>query len=80
MSRNMLHKTHLADFTQWLEDKDYPVRPGKGDWQVLQVWIGGVWYAVYERLFMPEHLTVAGNKLEKLVRKFYDDRKGKGDG
>lgn len=75
MSRNLLHKKHLADFTRWAEDKDYPVRDGKGDWQVLQVWIGGVWYAIYERLYMPEHLTVAGNKLEKLVRKFYDERK-----
>jgi hypothetical protein len=77
MSRNMLHKKHLADFTQWLEDKDYPIRPGKGDWQVLQVFIGGNWYAVYERLFMPEHLTAAGNKLEKLVRRFYDEHKEK---
>lgn len=80
MSRNLLHKNDLTEFTQWLEDNDYPVRPPRGDWQVLQVWIGGVWYAVYERLFMPEHLTVAGNKLERLVRKFYDERKGKTDG
>lgn len=75
MSRNLLHKSHLADFTQWVEDQDYPVRPGMGDWQVLQVYIGGQWHAVYERMFMPEHLTLAGNKLERLARKFYNERK-----
>lgn len=77
MSRNLLHKKHLDEFKSWLQGRGVPHRPGKGDWQVLQVEVQGVWYAVYKRAFMPEHLTVAGNKLEKLVRKFYDDQKGR---
>lgn len=75
MSRNLLHKKDLEEFTHWLEEHDYPVRPPRGDWQVLQVFVGGSWYAVYRRNFMPEHLTLAGNKLEKLARRFYDERK-----
>lgn len=75
MSRNLLHKKHLDEFKSWLQGRGVPHRPGKGDWQVLQVKCGNEWQAVYERIFMPEHLTVAGNKIEKLVRRFYDERK-----
>lgn len=75
MSRNLLHKNHLEDFKSWLTFNGVEHRPGRGDWQVLQVFVSGTWYAVYERFFMPEHLTVVGNKLEKLARRFYEDRK-----
>lgn len=75
MSRNLLHKTHLEDFKAWLAYRGTEYRPGRGDWQVLQVKCGQEWQCVYHRIYMPEHLTVAGNKIEKLVRRFYDDRK-----
>lgn len=77
MSRN-LEKKDLAEFTQWVEDKDYPVRPGQEQYQALQVYIGGTWYSVNEKLFAPKHLSVSGNKLERLVHKFYDERKADG--
>ena len=75
MSRNLLHLSKLEPFKQWLNDKGVHHRPGRGDWQVLQVCKNGKnWHCVYKRAHMPEHYTIDLN-IENLVLKFLQDAK-----
>lgn len=74
MARNLLHKTKLEDFKAWLDAQAIAHRPGRGDWQVLQVLIGTQWHVVYERNHMPEHFTTVRH-LDKLVASFCRERK-----
>lgn len=69
-NRHLLHKTKLEAFKVWLDDQNIAHRPGRGDWQALQVHhpLHG-WQVLYERAEMPEHLTVA-QKLVGLVWQF----------
>ena len=70
MSRNRLHLSHLESFKQFLVDNFVAFRPGKGDFQVLQIELpDGQWACVYSRLHMPEHYTV-DRRLDNLVSKF----------
>lgn len=61
--RKTLHKTKLGAFKEYLDYNMIPYRPGKGDYQVLQVQIEARWQVIHERLDMPEHFTIP----EKLV-------------
>lgn len=70
MAKNLLHITKLADFKTWLDAKGIAHRPGRGDWQVLQVCKDGThWNCVYERIEMPEHYST-DRHLDSLVRAF----------
>ena len=76
MSRCLLHKTKLDAFQQWLSTQGIEVRPGRGDFEVLQVKLGqchragpSPWHCVFDRIEAPEHYTVAW-PLEQLVRRF----------
>ena len=71
MSRNLLHKSKLEAFKAWLVEQDIPFRPGKGEWQELQVRLPSstVYAAVYSRADMPEHLSV-DRRLDSLVNRF----------
>jgi len=74
-NRNTLHILKLEDFKQWLIDNNIANRPGKGDWQVLQVHtLRFGWQCIFERADMPEHLTVQ-DRLMPLVNKFINERK-----
>lgn len=75
MSRNLLHKTKLEPFKQWLDAKGIAHRPGRGDFQVLQVALPrNQWGVVFDRIEAPEHYTVTW-PLEAMVRRFI--REGK---
>lgn len=75
MKRCLLHKSKLAGFKSWLTLKQIPCRPGKGAWQILQVQTKHHgWQAVFERIQMPEHVTV-NEKLIPLVRAFIRESK-----
>ena len=69
MSKNLLHKTKLEQFKAWLDANHIEHRPGRGDWQLLQVKVGKTWQTVFERAWMPEHVTVPW-PLESIVHKF----------
>lgn len=70
MSRNQLHITKLEEFKVWLDSEGIPHRPGRGDYQVLQICKDGThWNCIYERNYMPEHYT-ADRHIDSLVRKF----------
>lgn len=76
MKRCLLHKSKLNEFRVWLDSLQIPHRPGKGAWQILQVQTKQHgWQVVFERLEMPEHVTVQEN-LMPLVRKFIAESKG----
>jgi hypothetical protein len=73
--RDLLHKTKLEDFKKWCDEMGIPHRPGKGDWQVLQVCVEFFgWKVIHKRIDMPEHLTV-DERLIPLVHKFIDSQK-----
>lgn len=69
MSRSLLHKTKLEPFKAWLSTNEIPHRPGRGDYQVLQVWHRSAWHSIFDRIVAPEHYTVA-SPLEHVVRRF----------
>jgi len=75
MSRNTLHLSHLESFKQFLIDEFVAFRPGKGDFQTLQIQLpDGQWACIYSRLDMPEHYTV-DRRLENLVHRFIRAKK-----
>jgi len=75
MSRYLLHKTKLEEFKAYLTEHNFSHRPGKGDYEVLQVQINeGKWQCVFRRDVMPEHFTVA-YPLENVVRQFINSTK-----
>ena len=75
MSRSLLHITKLEAFKAWLDTQGIAHRPGKGDWQVLQVCKDGThWNCVYSRNTMPEHFTT-DRHLDSLVVKFCNENK-----
>lgn len=70
--KHLLHKTRVEEFALWCKDtKKLCVRPGRGPYQILQIQPKGSkdWYVLYERLHMPEHVTVP-TALVPLVRNF----------
>lgn len=73
MKQHILRAGDYKAFAQWLEENDYPTRPPANEHQVLQVWIGD-WYNVHTLPYAKDRLGVTGNKLERLVRKFYSER------
>lgn len=74
MSRNLLHKSTLPQFKEWLDRKHIQWREGKGEFQVIQVALpGNQWGVVYDRITAPEHYTVTA-PMESLVRRFIQAR------
>jgi len=70
MSRRLLHISRFDAFKAWLDEEGIPHRPGKGDYQVLQVYIQNVgWKCIFSRHDMKEHYTVE-SLLESTVEQF----------
>jgi hypothetical protein len=75
MNRSLLAKHRLAEFTEWLTSKGVPHRPGRGDFQKLQVQTKERgWQCIFYRGGAKEHYTVAG-PLEAIVREFISETK-----
>ena len=69
MDRALLHKDKLESFKSWLDFKGREHRPGRGEWQLLQIKNGSGWQVLFSRANMPEHVTVP-EPLIPLVRAF----------
>lgn len=69
MSRCLLHKSRLDDFKSWLDQNKIEHRPGRGDYQVMQVRSKNGWDVVYDRHSAKEHFTVTW-PMEALVVRF----------
>lgn len=66
----MLHKSRLDEFEAWCRKHGYGTRPGKGEYQVLQIhYPAKGWVPIYEKLYSKEHYTVSG-LLVPIVKKF----------
>ena len=75
-NRNTLHKNKLDAFKGFLDSEGIAYRPGKGDYQELQILTKKFgWQCVFNRLDMPEHFTIQ-DKLYPLVRRFIDSERG----
>lgn len=75
-NRSYLHISKLEAFKEWLNERDVPHRPGKGEFQVLQVCVEvHGWKCIHKRLDMPEHYTV-DEKLMPLVKQFKEASRG----
>lgn len=72
--RNLLHINKLDEFKSWLTAQGIEHRPGRGEWEVLQVNVNGVWPCVFRRINMPEHYTT-DRRLDGLVRRFCKEPK-----
>lgn len=70
--RCVLHKTKLEEFKAWLDQERIKHRPGKGEYQVLQVQTCKGWQVVYDKM-TKEHLTV-NQSLLPLVRRFISSK------
>jgi hypothetical protein len=63
-ARNLLHKRRLQEFLDWCKaEKGLNTAPGSGDFQLARIQAKatngkGQWHVIYERLDMPEHVTV----------------------
>lgn len=74
-ARNLLHKSRVPEFLEWCKtEKGLVVTSGNGDWQIARVQAKatngkGQWHVIYERLKMPEHVTVP-DPLIPLVQNF----------
>jgi hypothetical protein len=68
-TRNLLHKNRLNEFREWCGANGFECRDGRGEYQVLQIKKGTQWHVLYERAYMPEHLTVP-IPLLSIVRRF----------
>ncbi len=76
-ARNLLHKTRVAEFQAWLTAEGIPWRGPRGDWQIMQIQLrDGQWACIYERIHMPEHVTV-DKRLVPLVYAFINSTKPK---
>ncbi|KVC84003.1 hypothetical protein [Burkholderia ubonensis] len=80
MSRNLLHKTKIESFKSWMDLAGIEHRPGRGDFQVLQIKTkNGQWQCIFDRIEAPEHYTVAW-PLEPIVRRFIKASMEEGNG
>jgi hypothetical protein len=78
MNRGLLHKSKLEDFKQWLDSAGYEHRPGRGDYQVLQVktnYPHGNWQCLFDRDNAMEHYTTPW-PLESIVKSFLRSKGG----
>lgn len=78
--RNLLHISKLDAFKEWLDDEGTAWRDGRGDYQVIQIYLPtGQWACVYSRHDMPEHYTT-DRRLDSFVKQFIRDMKEKKNG
>ncbi len=76
-NRYTLHINKLESFKTWLSENNIEFRPGKGDYQVLQVAVpNNGFQCIYFRHQMPEHYTVQ-DKLMPLVKRFIRESRAK---
>lgn len=57
-TRNLLHKSHLEPFKEWLIKTGYEIHDTKGIYEVLRASKGSKWLIVYRKDSLKEHYTV----------------------
>lgn len=64
----LIQKDKTDDFIHWLNDQDIPWRSGKGDYQLVQVYVNKVWQPLYISNKFPNHYKAIGTLRELIVR------------
>ena len=68
-SRDILHKSKLDAVKEWLDSQGIPHRPGRGDYDVLQVQVAAPeWFCIFDRLSAKEHYTVDKRLVRTVIR------------
>lgn len=57
-TRNLLHKSHLDAFKEWLIKTGYQIHDTKGVYEVLRASKGSKWLIVYRKDSLNEHYSV----------------------
>ena len=57
-TRNLLHKSHLDAFKEWLINNGWQIHDPRGLYEVLRASKGGKWLIVYRRADAKEHYSV----------------------
>lgn len=57
-TRNLLHKSHLEEFREWLVKTGYQIHETKGIYEVLRASRGGSVLIVYRKADLKEHYSV----------------------
>ena len=57
-TRNLLHKSHLEEFKEWLIKCGWQIHDTKGIYEVLRASKGSKWLIVYRKFGAKEHYTV----------------------
>ena len=77
-TRNLLHKSHLEEFKEWLIKNGYQIHDTKGLYEVLRASRGGTWLIVYRKAALKEHFSVRDIDYS-IVRRFLKWRTDHGD-
>lgn len=72
MITGLLQLSALDAFKAWLESQDIPYRPGKGQYEALQIFVGPEWAKLYHKDRIVSHLVVQ-ERLVPLVRRFVSE-------
>ena len=70
-----LARKSLPAFKDWLDSQSIAYRPGRGEYQALQVKRSSGWEILYSSPNYPDHYKAGSNKLAELVREFNADSK-----
>lgn len=75
-ARNLLHKTKLEEFKEFLVSQGHEWRETQADYQVIQIRLKNktAWHAVYEKLNAKEHYSVT-SPLVGLVESYIEGMK-----
>ena len=57
-TRNLLHRSHLEEFKEWLIKVGYQIHDTKGLYEVLRASKGSKWLIVYRKDSLKEHYSV----------------------
>lgn len=74
-TRNLLHKSQLNQFEQWLKKRGYKIlSTSKNYFEVLRAFKDGNHVIIYRKANSAEHLSIM-DKDYKLIREFITERK-----
>ena len=70
-----LARKSFPAFKDWLDSQSIAHRPGKGEYQMLQVKRSSGWEILYSTFNYPDHYKAGSTQLAELVREFNADSK-----
>lgn len=69
-TRNLLHKSHLEAFKEWLITSGWRIHEPRGFYEVLRASYGTKWLIVYRKADVKEHYSVRDVDVQTVIRFF----------